>query len=260
MNDYKNSKAYRYHKSGLLQPLLYHNLTGSNFCTLTGEYKKSQKCNDLFHKLCIILEKSAISRSCHCTCMAGMSETCNHVAAAIFRVKAAVHTGLTNPSCTSSANEWLPCRKDIEPTKIRGLNFDREDFAQRGKKKKTLLASPRKKCKPLSKSDKKPLSSIDFATTFEEIAPSCPKPKIDFVQEITTEWDGETDLEVTSIENLTKLSKSKVEFLENLDLLSIEKIRQIEVCTSGQCCSEQWYLCRKCVTTASKVHKVIIKI
>ena len=85
------------------------------------------------------------------------------------------------------------------------------------------------------------------------------KLKIDFVREIITEWAGETDVEVTSIESLLKLSKTKVEFLENLDLLSIEKIRQIEVCNRGQCCNEQWYLCRKGVITASKVHEVIAK-
>ena len=50
--------------------------------------------------------------------MTGMDEICNHIAAAGFRVKAAVRTGLTNPSCPSSANKWLPCRKVIEPTKI----------------------------------------------------------------------------------------------------------------------------------------------
>ena len=61
--------------------------------------------------------------------MAGMGETCNHAAAAMFRVVGAVRTGLTNPSCTSSANQWLPCRKNIEPTKIKDLNFVREDFA-----------------------------------------------------------------------------------------------------------------------------------
>ena len=77
--------------------------------------------------------------------MAGMGETYNHVAAAMFRLEIAVSTGLTNLSCTSSANEWLPFRKDIEPTKIKDLNFDREDFAQRGKKKRPLVASPKKK-------------------------------------------------------------------------------------------------------------------
>ena len=76
----------------------------------------------------------------------------------MFRKEAAVCTGLRNPSCTSSANEWLPCRKDIEATKIKDLNFDREDFEQRDKKKKLLIASPKKKFNLLAKSYKKPLS------------------------------------------------------------------------------------------------------
>ena len=50
-----------------------------------------------------------------------------------------------------------------------------------------------------------------------------------------------------------------MEFLENLDLLSIEKIRQIEVCSRGQSCIEQWYLCRKGVVIASKASGIITK-
>ena len=91
------------------------------------------------------------------------------VAAAIFRVDAAVRTGLTKPSCTSPVNEWLPWRKDIEATKIKSLNFDWEDFAQRSKKKRPLVVSPKKKLKSLVKSDKKPLPLIDFTSPFEEI-------------------------------------------------------------------------------------------
>ena len=79
----------------------------------------------------------------------GMGETCNHVAAAMFRVEAVVRTGLTNPSCTSSANEWLPYRKDIELTKTKDLNFIGEDFAQRGKKKRSPLVV-QKKIQPVS--------------------------------------------------------------------------------------------------------------
>ena len=109
------------------------------------------------------------------------------------------------------------------------LNFDSEDFTQRGKNKIPLAASPKKKFHPLPKSDKKPLPLIDFASALEEIVPNSilftvlPKPKIDFVWEIITDWAGETDVEVTSIESLLKLSKAKVEFLENLDTLSIEE-------------------------------------
>ena len=67
--------------------------------------------------------------------MAGMGETCNHVAAAMYRVEAAIRIGLTNPACTSNANKWLPNRKTILPKEIKELDFSREDFSQTGKKK-----------------------------------------------------------------------------------------------------------------------------
>ena len=148
LSDYKNSKAFSYHKSGSLQPLLYHNLTCSNFCILKDECRKSQSVNDPFHELLIILEKSLKIQSCHCTGMVGMSEKCNHFATAMFRVKVAVSTRLTNPSCSSSAKEWLPCGKDIEPTKIKDSNFDREDFAQCGEEKRPLVVIPKKNTTP----------------------------------------------------------------------------------------------------------------
>ena len=67
--------------------------------------------------------------------MAGEGKTCNHVAAAVCRVETAVRICLTNPACTSNANERLPNRKTIEPKKIKDLDFSREDFGQRGKKR-----------------------------------------------------------------------------------------------------------------------------
>ena len=67
-----------------------------------------------------------------------MGEICNHVAAAMFRVGAAVRIGLSNPSCTSSANEWLPCRKGYETTNIKDLNFDKEILQSVVKGKDTL--------------------------------------------------------------------------------------------------------------------------
>ena len=40
--------------------------------------------------------------------MAGMSQSCNNVAALLFPVEATVRLGLTNPSCTTKPCEWLP--------------------------------------------------------------------------------------------------------------------------------------------------------
>ena len=134
LSDYKNSKAQSYYKSGWLHPLQYHNLSGSKYCIIRGECKKSQSIEDPFHKLWIILEMAAKIRTCHCTCMAGIGETCNHVAAAMYYFEAAVRISLTNPACASNASEWLPNRKTIEPKKKKDLDFSREDFGQREKK------------------------------------------------------------------------------------------------------------------------------
>ena len=135
LSDYKNSKAYSYYKSGWLQPLQYHNLSGSKYCIIRGECRKSQSIKDPFHKLWIMLEKTAKIRTCHSTCMAGMGETCNHVATAMYLVEGAVWIDLTNPTCRSSGNEWLLIRKTIEPKKIKDLHFIRKDFVQRGQKR-----------------------------------------------------------------------------------------------------------------------------
>ena len=69
---------------------------------------------------------------CHCTCMAGMGETCNHAVAAMYRVEAAVRIGLTHPACTSNPNECLPNRKSIKTKKMKDLDFSWEDFGHKG--------------------------------------------------------------------------------------------------------------------------------
>ena len=91
--------------SGWLQWLMYRNLVGGKFCIFKGECRHSQSMNNLFHKFWLIVEETGKICAFHCTCMAGMGQSCTHVAAAMFRVEAAVRNELTNASCTSSLNE-----------------------------------------------------------------------------------------------------------------------------------------------------------
>ena len=72
LSDHKNSKAYSYYKSGWLQSLYFHKLSGSKYCIFKGECRQPQRINDINHKLWIIMDKFGKIRSCHCTCMAGM--------------------------------------------------------------------------------------------------------------------------------------------------------------------------------------------
>lgn len=101
LSDYKVCKAYSYFKNGWLHPLFYHNLSGSKYCLIKGECMPSQNNNDPLHKLWIIFLKSGKIMTCHCTCKTGMSQVCNHIAHALYRMESGVRNGLTNPACTS---------------------------------------------------------------------------------------------------------------------------------------------------------------
>ena len=59
------------------------------------------------------MQKSENISRAHCTCMVGMDSTCNHIAAALFRVEAAMRLGLINPVCTKKTCEWLLNRKNV---------------------------------------------------------------------------------------------------------------------------------------------------
>ena len=171
LSDYKLCKAYSYFKDGWLQPLLYHNLSGSPFCIMKGQCRPSQNVNDPPHSLWVICQKNGKIRTCHCTCMAGMSQVCNHVAAALYRIESAVRNGLTNPACTSKPNQWLPGSKTVAdiPAKIKDLKFERDDFGRRGKKKKTLQNQKKQNFQPLKSNNNKPLHVKDIAAALIEI-------------------------------------------------------------------------------------------
>ena len=72
--------------------------------------------------------------------MVGMSETCNHVVALLFRVEAAVRLGLPNPACTTKPCEWLSNRKVVKPLKIKDMELSRDDYRKREKKVKTCTS------------------------------------------------------------------------------------------------------------------------
>ena len=62
---------------------------------LTANCRTSQRLNDPSHKSWVCVEKlSGVIKTVHCSCMAGLWETCNHVAPLLFRVEAVVTCGL----------------------------------------------------------------------------------------------------------------------------------------------------------------------
>ena len=133
--------------------------------------------------------------------MAGLGQPCKHVAAAMYRIEAAVRNGLTNPSCTSTANQWLPKIKDVEPMKVKDMNFGCEDFCQRSKKKRPFVSTPKKKSNPLSEQgDMKMLTLNDFAESLRDVCPesilfsTVPKPDVVLVTDLVEQQAHEVYL------------------------------------------------------------------
>ncbi len=133
--DYKISKAYSYYSTGWLNSLLFYPIShASKFCYLKSNCRSSQRISDVPHKVwvCLSKETGKIMRA-HCLCLAGVAQTSNHVAAALFRIEAAVRIGLDSPSCTSKPCKWLSKNKKVVTIKLKNLKLCRNNFRQRGK-------------------------------------------------------------------------------------------------------------------------------
>ena len=265
LNDYKNSKGYSYFKRGWLGYVSYNDVDpASTFCFIKTDCRASEKLRDPPHKLwACVSKKDAVIKSAYCNCMAGMSGTCLHVAAMLYRVEAAVRLGLTNPACTAKSCEWLPNRKELLPVKVKDLELGRDDFGKRGKKTRKLVSTPKKAYHPFPEEyNFNHLKLADIATALEDIIPdsvlftAVPKPKIDYVNDTLTKTVPKPQA-LESIDDILIMSDSPDNFRKNIvTAFSLNKIRDIEICTRGQSENESWFEYRKGVITGSKGHEV----
>ena len=257
LSDYKTSKAYSYYAQGWLLPLQFNNISGgSKYCILKGACRPSQRINDVPHKLWICIQKlSGKSMSSHCTCMAGMIQTCNHVGAALFRIEAASRLGLNSPSCTSQACEWLPNNKTVTPMKIKDMELCRNDFGKRGKTKCTLNPSPKKKFNPIEKSNR----ALSLEETAHAVSTVCkesdciifsalPKPAM--------VAPSKEKISVKTHDQLVIESREAEGYLQAISQISLKEILDIEQLTKGQSENPSWFSYRRHVITASKGHDV----
>ena len=241
LSDYKTSKVYRYFSQGWLTPLQFHNINADNkLCLLRGTCGPSQRINDVPHKLWLCLNKeSGKIITAHCTCMAGLSQTCNHVAAALFRIESASRVGINNPSCTSTACQWLPNNKSVEPVKIKDLKLKRDNINKRGKKHIELNSVRKRNFNPIAKSDYK-LNLSDVVAALKSV---CNESDSILFTAIPTENPENscatsmgTDVsQVLSLQAILASSVCEEDFLTNIsEHFTDENINAIEESTIGQ--------------------------
>ena len=76
-----------------------------------------------------------------------MGSSCNHDAAALFKMATTIQLGLSNLACTAKPNVWLPNRKDVTSCKTLDMDLNCDDFKKRGKSNRKVLSTPKKNFK-----------------------------------------------------------------------------------------------------------------
>lgn len=146
MKNKKSLEAYLYFQSGWVENVLSCHIPQTRYTLLHANVKPSQRVNDPPHKPWVALTEEGTVTVAHCTCMAGLGESCSHVAALLFKVEAFARLGLTKQACTDVACKWNDdFVKKVTPDPISKIKFYKDSCVQKAKQ------STKKRPKPYSK-------------------------------------------------------------------------------------------------------------
>jgi len=77
-----------------------------NIVLILGKVRHSYAASKTPLRPWVLVRSNGTILVAHCTCMAGLAETCSHVGAILHRVETAVRVRNDTP-CTSKENKWL---------------------------------------------------------------------------------------------------------------------------------------------------------
>ncbi|KAK2180565.1 hypothetical protein NP493_437g00005 [Ridgeia piscesae] len=151
MRNRRSLEAHNQFESGWVKTVRYFKPTDSPHCILKADVIPSQRVNDTPHHPWVGLhEKDRVVTAAHCDCMAGLGESCSHVAALLFKVEAAVRLGYTRRACTE-----LPCYwnndfvKKVKPAPVHSIQFYKKSatktVSQRNRYATPSIATDREK-------------------------------------------------------------------------------------------------------------------
>ena len=123
MGQYKIRKAFRYFKNGFVDKIVTKPMNDHSMLAKTV-VMPSQRLNDDKHLVWILFDKSGNIITAHCSCTAGMSQCCNHIVAALYKIEFANENGLTSPLCTEESCKWNTSTKAISPMKIKDMDIE----------------------------------------------------------------------------------------------------------------------------------------
>ena len=122
--NYKGLDSYSYFSCGWVLSTKWKLYTEEEIVLVVGKVRHSYAATKDPPKPWVLIKCSGAVLVGHCTCMAGLAETCSHVGAILHWVEAAVRI-LKNVACTSKENKWvMPTPKEnILYIELREINF-----------------------------------------------------------------------------------------------------------------------------------------
>ena len=90
----------------------------------------SQRLNDDKYQLRIVFKSDGSVITGLCTCTAGQSKCCNHIAAVLYKLNNANEKGYTNPACTDEICNWNSSSKETYPVKVKDIDILQYNFGK----------------------------------------------------------------------------------------------------------------------------------
>ena len=83
----------------------------------------SQRIREKQHQLWILFRDNGFIITGFCTCTAGQSKCCNHIAAVLYKIEYANEKGIRDPACTDQPCVWNASAKEIGPMKVKDMHI-----------------------------------------------------------------------------------------------------------------------------------------
>ncbi|XP_047141028.2 uncharacterized protein LOC124816062 [Hydra vulgaris] len=149
MENYKALEAWRFFQDGWVQTIV-HMKVCQNVTILKCKVRPSYRTTSPNHKPWVALNSLGNVLTAHCDCMAGLGETCSHVAAMLYKIEAAVRIGMTSSTSTDLPCQWNQTfTKSIVGSPVAQINLysdaAKEKLSKRVKEKCLFLQHLKKK-------------------------------------------------------------------------------------------------------------------
>ena len=129
IGQYKLRKAYTFFKNGFVDKLLVKSVEEER-TIIRASVTPSQRLNDDKYQLRIVFKSDGSVITGLCTCTAGQSKCCNHIAAVLYKLNNANEKGYTNPACTDEICNWNSSSKETYPVKVKDINILQYNFGK----------------------------------------------------------------------------------------------------------------------------------